>query len=290
MMSNEQSSISKIGGTIPEEINHASVAAKEAVLSGGWYYPLYGVVYFISHPSLYRSVAPLMLKSALASLGITIGMFTFTFLPQVAFCALFSGPLAFVAAFALVLSESSAIILLVAKAFLLGPTQDRLFDAVMVQQGHADVVQRGREVKSSNGVKTLGKSITRPLGRFSKARIIRYIISLPLNALPFIGTALFLLYNGNKAGPGFHARYFQLKGWTASQKQQFIQREQNAYTAFGAVSLALGLIPFAGLAFGFTSMVGAALWASSMERQSGTSVDFANIKPIDERSEMRVNI
>lgn len=71
-----------------------------------------------------------------------------------------------------------------------------LVDAVMVQQGHADVVQRGREVKSSNGVKTLGKSITRPLSRFSKAGIMRYIISLPLNALPFIGTALFLLYNG----------------------------------------------------------------------------------------------
>lgn len=69
-------------------------------------------------------------------------------------------------------------------------------DAVMVQQGHADVVQRGREVKSNNGVKTLGKSITKPLSRFSKAGIIRYIVSLPLNALPFIGTALFLLYNG----------------------------------------------------------------------------------------------
>lgn len=93
-MSSEQSSISRTGGTILEEINHVSNAAKEAVLSGGWYYPLYGVVYFISHPSLYRSVAPLMLKSALASLGITIGMFTFTYLPQVAFCALFSGPLA----------------------------------------------------------------------------------------------------------------------------------------------------------------------------------------------------
>ncbi len=94
-----------------------------------------------------------------------------------------------------------------------------------------------------------------------------------------------------------------------SQRQQFIQKEQNAYTAcvpspaqrsdastdfvwirFGGVSLALGLIPFAGLAFGFTSTVGAALWASSMERQSGTSIDSANIKPIDERSETRVNI
>ncbi len=237
-MSNERSSISKARGTILEEVNHISNNAKEAVLSGGWYYPLYGVVYFISHPSLYQSLAPLMLKSALASLGITIGMFAFTYLPQVAFCALFSGPLAVCyACSSFILGQlTRAYTGLVRSGFC--PRTEREFcdhsicgeslcprtsarqimcvslisyshitdgvtatlmilvDAVMIQQGHADVIQRGREIKSSNGVKTLGKSITSPLSRFSKAGIIRYIISLPLNALPFIGTALFLLYNG----------------------------------------------------------------------------------------------
>lgn len=36
---------------------------------------------------------------------------------------------------------------------------------------------------------------------------------------------------------------------------------------FGAVALGLQLIPFVGMVFGFTSTVGAALWASELEKK-----------------------
>lgn len=53
-------------------------------------------------------------------------MFVFTYLPQVAFCALFSGPLAFVAAAAMVLGESYALISVFSKAFFLTRAQDNI--------------------------------------------------------------------------------------------------------------------------------------------------------------------
>jgi hypothetical protein len=75
-------------------------------------------------------------------------------------------------------------------------------DAVMLQQGHEQLVSRGRQVSRSSGHKgvvKLGRSIIKPLNRFSKEGIIRYLVSLPLNAVPVVGTMLFLLYNGNAA-------------------------------------------------------------------------------------------
>jgi hypothetical protein len=71
-------------------------------------------------------------------------------------------------------------------------------DAVLLQQGNAQLVEGGRETQSSSsGIKKLGKSLYKPLNRFSPESILRYVASLPLNAIPVVGTALFLLYNGS---------------------------------------------------------------------------------------------
>jgi hypothetical protein len=98
---------------------------------------------------------------------------------------------------------------------------------------------------------------------------------------------------GIKAGPNFHVRYFQLKGLNKSDRECFVERRKAAYTAcvplsgqhdchsklnlcrFGATTLALNLIPFAGLVFGFTSMAGAALWASDLEKKDRDSQNNA---------------
>ena len=36
---------------------------------------------------------------------------------------------------------------------------------------------------------------------------------------------------GMKAGPSYHDRYFQLKGFDSEKKKQFIQERRGAYTA-----------------------------------------------------------
>ncbi|KDR81388.1 hypothetical protein GALMADRAFT_58777 [Galerina marginata CBS 339.88] len=247
---------------------------KDAIVSYAWLYPFLGVTHLVSHPNLYNAVAPVVVKAVATSVGITGGLFFFTYLPQVAFCALFSGPLAFVTAALMVLSESYVLVSVVSKAFFLNTAQDRIFDAVLLQGGNEALVERGRQIRSSSsGFKVLGRSLTKPLDRFSKEGIVRYIISLPLNSIPAIGTALFLVYNGVKAGPRFHARYFQLKNYDSGTRQSFVESRKGAYTAFGATALALNLVPVVGLLFNITSTIGAALWANQLEKGETGRVD-----------------
>jgi hypothetical protein len=250
---------------------------------------LLGISYLVSHPKLYNAVAPVVIKALLTSLGITTAMFFFTYLPQLAFCALFSGPLAFAAAAVMVLGESYILITFISKVFFLNAAQDRLFDAVLVQQGHESIVSRGRLVKSnSSGFKVLGKSILKPLDRLSKDGVVRYIISLPLNSIPLVGTVFFLVYNGIKAGPAFHARYFQLKNFDKTTREAFVETRKASYTAFGTVSLALNLVPVVGLLFNISSTIGAALWASKMESTQRSPIGpgaQVEREPRDERAE-----
>jgi len=92
---------------------------------------------------------------------------------------------------------------------------------------------------------------------------------LPLNFIPIIGTFTFILLQGRRAGPAAHARYFQLKGWSASQRDAFVETNKAAYTSFGLVATLLETVPVVNIFFTFTNQVGAALWAADLETQGG---------------------
>jgi hypothetical protein len=76
---------------------------------------------------------------------------------------------------------------------------------------------------------------------------VRYILSVPLNFIPVVGTIFFLGLNGMfvvriahkvahipllgvRFGPGYHSRYFQLKKWSEAQRKQHVSQHRNAYT------------------------------------------------------------
>jgi hypothetical protein len=78
---------------------------------------------------------------------------------------------------------------------------------------------------------------------------VRYIISIPLNFIPVVGTIFFLGFNGTftvntaphvtyipllgaKSGPGYHSRYFQLKKWSEEQSKQHVAQHRGAYTRY----------------------------------------------------------
>ncbi|KAJ6547190.1 hypothetical protein B0H19DRAFT_1164389 [Mycena capillaripes] len=254
---------SRVVAAVEQQAVEILTISRDAVLSGGWWYPLHGVWYFISHASLYRSIFPVIVKTLLTALGITVALFTFTYLPQVAFCALFSGPLAFATAALFVLGEAYAVIMFVSKAFFLGRAQDQLFNAVFRQQG-INLVYVEPKGKSRSFVQS---TLKKPLSRFSREGLVRYVVSLPLNLVPMVGTVLFLLYNGAKAGPTYHARYFAAKGMTPTARQAFVDKRKGAYTGFGAATLGLNLVPVVGPLFLLTSTVGAALWACELEKK-----------------------
>jgi hypothetical protein len=106
----------RVVSALEQHVADAATLSKDALLSGGWWYPFHGIFYFVSHASLYRSILPVIFKMLLTGIGITAALFVFTYLPQVAFCAVFSGPFAFATAALLVLGEAYALILFVSKA------------------------------------------------------------------------------------------------------------------------------------------------------------------------------
>ena len=60
---------------------------------------------------------------------------------------------------------------------------------------------------------------------------VRYLLYLPLNFIPIVGTALFIILQGKRNGPQAHQRYFQLKEWNKSQKEVFVEQNRGGYTA-----------------------------------------------------------
>ena len=83
---------------------------------------------------------------------------------------------------------------------------------------------------------------------------------------------MFILLQGRRNGPAAHERYFQLKGMSQREKEQWIEERKGAYASFGVVANLLELVPVAGILFTFSNLVGAALWAADLEKGEQTSV------------------
>lgn len=109
-----------------DKLLDTAILSRDAVFSRAWTYPILGITYLGTHPSLYKAITPVIVKAVATSTGITAALFFFTYLPQVAFCALFSGPFAFVTAAVMVLSEAYVLVSIVSKAFFLSNAQDRI--------------------------------------------------------------------------------------------------------------------------------------------------------------------
>ncbi|TXT05927.1 hypothetical protein VHUM_03688 [Vanrija humicola] len=256
---------------------------RDAVASGAWAYPLYGALYILSHPRLLVPVLPVLLRALLISAGVVAAAFFFLYLPQVAWLALFSGPLAFAAAIPLVLAEAWIVLVFLGKNFLLGQLNTDLFDAVLVQRGYSALVEKGRAVTTKKGsnVRVLGRALTKPLSKFSTDGLVRYLITLPLNFIPVVGTAFFLGYNGYKSGPGYHARYFQLKGFDKEERDAFIKQRRGAYAGFGTIAIAFNLVPIVSVLLSLTTSAGAALWAADLESSSKAVSERSHTYPVE---------
>lgn len=233
-----------------------------------------GIFYFLTHRQLWRPLAAKLLPSLTLGAGITAFMFVFTYVPQAAVMAFTQGPLAAVSAAVLVLSESSALFTFFSKSFLIEDALLDTFDGTMLAKGAStDLVSQGRTGvgKAGDVMNRLGKLAKRPFAKYTPTAFIRYLLYLPLNFIPVVGTVLFFILQGRRAGPAFHARYFQLKGMSASQREEFIQARKGAYTSLGMVGTLLEMVPVVGVFFAFTNMVGAAMWAADLETKKGTS-------------------
>ncbi|KDQ58363.1 hypothetical protein JAAARDRAFT_128429 [Jaapia argillacea MUCL 33604] len=251
---------------IQERAQEALTHTGHAVTSLAWLWPLKGIAYAISHPKLFTSIRPALLKSLLSSSLVLLFLLFFTYLPQLAFLALFTGPFAPLIALFLVLAESLLALTFLAKPLFLGPALTGVFDAVLIERGQRELVLSGRRRVGGGGAgKEVGRAMVSPLQGFTYDGVVRYLVTLPVNFVPVIGSVVFVLFNGSRQGPTYHARYFQLKGLTKAQRQEFVEKRRPEYTAFGTTTMILNFIPLVGLVFSFTNSIGAALWAAELE-------------------------
>lgn len=112
-------------------------------------------------------------------------MFFFTYLPQLAILVFVNGPLAVFTTVLLILNESSTIISVISKNFLLQDALLDTFDGTLVSKNATDIVTEGRQLKPGNDpMERLGKIMKSPFSRFSPKALIRYVMYLPLNFIP----------------------------------------------------------------------------------------------------------
>ncbi|KAL5531566.1 hypothetical protein ACEPAG_4443 [Sanghuangporus baumii] len=277
--------MSSIVDTARDRALYAAQESKQALYSRTYLYPPLGVLYFVRRPSLWPPLLSRILPCLLLSVGVVVPMFFFTYLPQAAVLSFTDGPFAGpITAAALVLSESSVIINAIARSFLLEHALYDVFDATLVCEGQETLVSKGRELNpgsKSAGTKKLGKMLTKPMQKFSPAGIVEYLFMLPLNLIPLVGTAVFLVLQGRKIAPSYHSRYYQLKSFDDTQRESFIKQNKGGYIAFGTTANIFNLVPLASIFFTFTSTIGAALWASEIEKKArypGQTVDISGEK------------
>ncbi|UKZ67783.1 uncharacterized protein TrAtP1_008941 [Trichoderma atroviride] len=258
---------------LTDDYGKARAMATDAVQSRAYLYPIKGIFYFIAHRSLWKPLLDRIVPYGTLTASVIGAMFVITYLPQLAVMALFNGPLAVYTTVLLTLNESSIIIHMISRTWLLQESLMDTFDGTMVARNATAVVQQGREVHAgSDPMKKLGKAFKKRFEKLSLTEMIRYVMYLPLNLIPLVGTAAFIFLHGKHRGNIVHSRYFQLKNWSDLQRKQWIDTHSGAYASFGVVATLLEMIPVVSVFFSYTNTVGAALWAADIESQNNPMV------------------
>jgi len=146
---------------------------------------------------------------------------------------------------------------------------------VLVNEGYTDLVATRRAI-NHNAPNPLAKLGTphksAHYSPFSLRLTIEFILFLPLNFIPAVGTMLFLIVMGKRAGPFHHFRYLKLLGMHQKDRDVWTERAKWRYTRFGTVALALQYVPVLSMLFLLTTATGAALWAVDLEKERRAQV------------------
>ncbi|KAI5811541.1 hypothetical protein DFH27DRAFT_533987 [Peziza echinospora] len=231
-------------------------------------YVITGILHFARHTRLWRPFLIRLPKLLILSFIILVFLFVFTYLPQVAILLFFHGPLAWINAFFMVLSEAAALISIIAEAWLVEDGLVDTFDAVLLDNGLHRLVSTARELlPGRTSVDQLGKYTKSPYLRFSLSTTLKFLACLPLNFVPLVGPGLYILGVGYLQGPLCHYRYFQLQGWGKEMAKEWQREKLWAYLTFGSLHMTLQMVPVLNILLLFTTATGAGLWTVEIERR-----------------------
>jgi hypothetical protein len=145
-----------------------------------------------------------------------------------------------------------------------------LIEQVLINEGYTDLVATRRVINynAPNPLAKLGEPTqSAHYSPFSLRLTIEFILFLPLNFIPAVGTVLFLVVMGKRAGPFHHFRYLKLLGMHQRDRDAWTRRAEGRYTRFGTAALALQYVPVFSMLFLLTTATGAALWAVDLEKE-----------------------
>ncbi|KAI0542513.1 hypothetical protein GGR58DRAFT_452640 [Xylaria digitata] len=233
-------------------------------------YPLRGIYYFLRHPAFYPLFLGRLLPLSIISTLVYLILFTFAFLPQFAFLAIFHGRAAWLNAVVLVLGEGLVIIQGLFEGFFVDECRVDVFDATLINENLERLVAPHRLLfpDAPNSVRKLGKPTSAAAYQpWSLIQIVELIFCLPLNFIPYVGTPAFIIITGARLGTFAHYRWFELRGLNKKERKLAIRNRSWDYTWFGTMAMILGLIPVLSFFFLLTSTAGSALWVAKLERQ-----------------------
>lgn len=238
--------------------------------SGTYLYPLQGISYFVTHPTLWSWFLAVLVPQLMLFIGMYLLFYIFLYPPQAALALFFNGPSGIVTAWIAILHESTVAAHLFAEATVLPTPLRGVFDSVLSREGFDSLVVKGRlrRVIRPTFFSRLKMSIKNaPRSIMFPAWVIQCSIKVALHFLPVFGPVLLVLMDGPKHARRCHRRYFELKGFDQNQEDQYVHDHRGQYLGFGMVSAALESLPAVGLFFAFTNTTAAALWAASSERR-----------------------
>ncbi|KAL7945249.1 hypothetical protein V8C42DRAFT_325017 [Trichoderma barbatum] len=241
-------------------IKRAAVAAS---------YPIRGIWYFTRNrefwPLLFGRLVPL----SLISFFVYFVLFSFAFLPQFLFLAIFHGWGAWFNAVVLVLGEGLVIVQGLFEGFFVDECRVDVFDATLIKLSLKDLISPHRLLfeDAPNAVKMLGKP-TSPasFNPWSTIQIVELVFFLPLNLIPYVGTIAFVVITGTRLGKLSHHRWYQLRGLSKTAQASEIKALEWDYIFFGTVAMILELIPVLAFFFLLTTATGSAMWAADLEK------------------------
>ncbi|KYK62046.1 hypothetical protein DCS_03191 [Drechmeria coniospora] len=245
-------------------------------------YPLRGIGFFLRHREFWPLFLGRLLPLSMISFLVYLVLFTFAFLPQYAFLAIFHGWGAWVNAVVLTLGEGLVIIQGLFEGFFVDETRVDVFDATLLKLGFRELVAPHRLLfdEAPDTVKMLGKPTSPAVYQpWSIVQIIELIVFLPLNLVPFVGTPAFIVITGTRLGKLSHHRWFQLRGLSKQERKRETASLTWDCVWFGSVAMVLELIPIFSFFFLLTTSTGSAMWTARMEdekRRARSIVDPQN--------------
>lgn len=231
-------------------------------------YPIRGIWYFLRNKEFWPLFTGRLLPLSIISFLVYLILFTFAFLPQYAFLAIFHGWGAWVNAVVLTLGEGLVIIQGLFEGFFVDECRVDVFDATFIKFGLQSLIAPHRILfdDAPTAVKMLGKPTSSAIYTpWSIVQIVELIVFLPLNLIPYVGTLAFIIITGTRLGKLAHYRWFQLRGLSKEESKRQIKLLTWEYIWFGTVAMVLELIPILSFLFLLTTTAGSAMWAARLE-------------------------